>query len=102
MYTIGNFVFWPCGSISDLIAKACGLVTSHLLFIHAWSGCDTTTATFGHGKTNLLKKIQVSKEVQQISILMSDPHMTTDEIGKAGITLFVILFGGKPNDSLNV
>ena len=22
--------------------------TSHLLFLHAWSGCDTTSATFGH------------------------------------------------------
>ena len=33
--------------ICDLIAKAGTLVTSHLLFIHAWSGLDTTTATFG-------------------------------------------------------
>ena len=89
-------------SISDLITKAGGLVTSHLLFIHSWSGCDTTSATFGHGKTNLLKKIQVSEEVQQKSVLMSDPHMTADEIGKDGIRLFIILFGGKPNDSLNV
>ena len=38
-------------SISDLITKAGGLVTSHFLYIHAWSGCDTTSATFGHGKT---------------------------------------------------
>ena len=36
--------------ICDLIAKAGTLVTSHLLFIHAWSGCDTTSATFGQGK----------------------------------------------------
>ena len=28
--------------------------------------------------------------------------MTVDESGKAGIRLFVILFGGKPNDYLNV
>ena len=28
--------------------------------------------------------------------------MTADEIGKAGIRLFVILFGGKQNVSLNV
>ena len=33
--------------ICDLIAKGGTLVTSHLLFIHAWSGCDTTSATFG-------------------------------------------------------
>ena len=87
--------------ICDLIAKAGTLVTSHLLFIHAWSGCDTTSATFGQGKTNLMKKIQTSEEVQQISLLMGDPCMTADEIGKAGVRLFVILFGGKHEDSLN-
>jgi len=33
---------------------------------------------------------------------MSDPHVTADKIGKAGLRLFVILFGSKPNNSLNV
>ena len=55
--------------ICDLIAKAGKLVTSNLLFIHAQSGCDTTFATFGQGKTNLLKKIQTLSEVQKISHL---------------------------------
>ena len=81
--------------ICDLIAKARSLVTSHLLFIRAWSGCDTTFATFGQGKTNLVIKIQVSKEVQQISLLMGDPCMTAEEIGKVCVRLFVIQFGGK-------
>jgi hypothetical protein len=56
--------------ICDLIAKAGPLVTSHLLFLHAWSGCS---ATFGQGKTNLMKKIKASEEVQQVSLSMSDP-----------------------------
>ena len=34
----------------DLVAKAGTLVVSHLLFLHAWSGCDSTSATFGQGK----------------------------------------------------
>ena len=86
--------------ICDLITKA-GTLTSHLLFMHAWSGCDTTSATFGQGKTNLVKKIKASEEVQQISLLMGDPCLTAEEIGKAGVRLFVILFGGKQEDSLN-
>ncbi len=32
---------------------------------------------------------------QQISVLMGNPHVTAEEIGKAGVQLFVILFGGK-------
>ncbi|XP_065911780.1 uncharacterized protein [Dysidea avara] len=87
--------------IRDLISKAGNIVTSQLLFIHAWTGCDTTSATFGQGKTNLVKKIQVCKEVQQIALLMSASSATPDEVGKAGVRLFVILFGGKDGDSLN-
>ncbi len=87
--------------IRDLIAKARTLVTSHLPFIYAWSGCDTTSATFGQGKTSLLKKFQASTKVQQISLLMGDPGMTPNEIGRAGVRLFVILYGGKLEDSLN-
>ena len=42
--------------VQDLIANAGELLTSHILFVHAWSGCDTTSATFRQGKTFLLKK----------------------------------------------
>ena len=59
------------------------------------------SATFGHGKANLLKKIQVSEEVQQIAHLMGDFSVTPEEVGRAGIRLFLILFGGKDGDSLN-
>ena len=58
-------------------------------------------ATFGQGKTNLVKKIQVSEEIQRISLLMDNPCTTAEEVDKAGIRLFVILFGGKQDDSLN-
>ncbi len=87
-------------NIRDLVTKA-GQVVLHLLFVHAWSGCDTTSATLGHGKTNLLKKIKESEELKQISVLMSDPYMTAEQIGKAGIRVFVIMCGGKKSDSLN-
>ena len=33
--------------IRDLISKAETIMTSRLLFIHAWTGCDTTSTTFG-------------------------------------------------------
>lgn len=87
--------------VPDLVNKAGEVLTSHLLFIHAWSGCDTTSATYGHGKTSLLKKITESEELQQISFLMTNPEATVEQIGKAGIRLYVVLYGGKEDDSLN-
>ena len=57
-----------------------------------------TSATFGKGKATLLKKIKESQEIQQISSLMSDLNETKEEIGSAGIQLFVHLYGGKQTD----
>ena len=35
--------------IEDLVKSTGDVITSHILFIHAWSGCDTTSAMFGQG-----------------------------------------------------
>ena len=39
--------FW---NIENLVKEAGEVVKSHILFIHAWSGCDTTSAICGQGK----------------------------------------------------
>ena len=68
--------------------------------MHAWSGCDTTSVTYGQGKVGLLKKIKQSKEVQLIADLMMDNNATVEQVGEADVSLFVIVFGGKQSDSL--
>ena len=78
-----NMMVWK---IRDLVTKAGKIITSHLLSLHAWSGCDTTTATYGHGKTSLLKRI---KEIQQTSSLMSEHSATAEQISKAGTRLHI-------------
>ena len=83
------------------MSKAGNLIVSHLLLVHAWSGCDTTSATFGHGKTTLLKKLKASEVIQEISSVLCNPNALQEEIGQAGLRLFVILYGGKQQDSLN-
>ena len=39
--------FWK---IENLVKEAGAVITSHILFIHDWSGCDTTSAIYGQGK----------------------------------------------------
>ena len=87
--------------VKDLVNKAGEIVISHLLFIHKWSGCDTTSATFGLGKTNLLKKIKQSEKLLQLSSVISNPQATEEDVGNAGIRLFVILCGGREEDALS-
>ena len=88
-------------NVRDLVSKAGNLIVSHLLLVHAWSGCDTTSATFGHGKTTLLKKLKASEVIQEISSVLCNPNASQEEIGQTGLRLFVILYGGKQQDSLN-
>ncbi len=44
--------------VRDIITSRVEVVVPHLLFIHAWSGCDTTSATYNQGKSALLKKVK--------------------------------------------
>jgi len=85
--------------ISDLVGQAGPIVTLYLLFLHAWSGCDITSATFGQGKIGLIKKLKQSKNVQTIAELIW--IATVEQVGDVGVQLFVIVFGGKQSDSLN-
>ena len=39
--------FWK---LENLVKEAGEVVTSHILFIHAWSGCDITSTIYGQGK----------------------------------------------------
>ena len=87
--------------IRDLVTKAHKEVISNILFLHAWSGCDTTSATYGHGKTSLLKKITSSKDLRDLSLIVSNPEATAEEVGAAGIKIFILLYGGKASDTLN-
>ena len=81
--------------IRELAANAGQVNDPNILFIHAWSGCDTTRATFGHGKTSLMKKVQDSKELQELRRMMCDPLITAEQVGKAGTHIFITMYGGK-------
>ena len=92
--------------IRDLVTKAGNLAVSNLLFVHAWSGCDTTSATFGQGKTTLLKKIKASKEIQAISSAMCNPNASGSITGRdrsswPAIVRYTVRYDGKQHESLN-
>ena len=47
-------------SIKDASSKSEN-IKQHLLFVHAWSGCDTVSSVFGKGKTKLAENITDEK-----------------------------------------
>ena len=82
------------------ICWACDLFREHILFVHAFSGCVTTSAPFGRGKSNFLSLVIKSKEMQIVSETMNGVWAEQHEVGEAAVTAFQIVYSGKDQDSL--
>lgn len=82
------------------VAPKLGKLREHLLFVHAVSGCDTTSAPFGKGKTTVLNLVKGSERLKEISDTMNDVWADQIEIKEASIRMFVRLYGGKKQDTL--
>ena len=82
------------------IASCLGVVQKYITFIHAFGGCDSTSAVFGHGKLAILRLIEKSKSAQELADVFMCKDSTQDSVSTAGMKLFVLLYGGKPCDSL--
>ena len=75
-------------------------VLRYLLAIHSFGGCDTTATTFDKGKKFISKLVEKSSVARAQCDVFLTPNATDEEIGTAGIRLFVLLYGGKENDTL--
>ena len=63
-------------SIRDIDQTISPVARENILFLHAWSGCDTTSAIYDQGKASLTKKIQSSKLLQALAKRIGDPLAT--------------------------
>ena len=87
-------------SMKDATSSIPVAIQRHILLIHAWSGCDTISATFGHGKMYLMNILNRVPEIQNLSTIVSDRYALADEVGYAGLRLFCLLYGGTKTDTL--
>ena len=78
-------------SVKDVSSKVDSVIKNNILFIHAWSGCDTTSSTVGHGKTKLMKALAKDRSIQEIAEHFCSAD-TQDAVGELGIDLFTLLF----------
>jgi hypothetical protein len=54
-------------------------IKEHLLFLHAWSGSDTTSATYGKGKGTVTTLITKSEPLQIGSRIILDQNKTKNK-----------------------
>ena len=88
------------------IASSLGNIQKYMTFIHAFGGCNTTSAIFGQGKLSILRLLanknkRRSTAAREAADVFCDPNATPDQIGAAGFKIFVLLYGGKDSDSLS-
>lgn len=73
-------------------------ISSDLLFIHAMTGCDTTSRPYGIGKVSSLKK---SDSLHSAAQIFMEQNKSVDEIDEAGSSALMILYGIK-DESIDV
>jgi hypothetical protein len=71
-----------------------------ILVLHAFGGCDTTSAVFGHGKGSVFKKLDTDRALCYHIATLQSPDSTVDQVKSAGVALMIALYGGKPGEQL--
>ena len=88
---------WHMKRVKEQLGKE---VCRNLLFLHAVTGCDTTSRLYGVGKATALKKFENVLHFKQQANVFSR-HSTVSDVVSAGEKALVSLFGGKPGVGLN-
>lgn len=76
-----------CVSIKQVIKKIGSAKLKYILFAHAFTGCDTTSAIHQFGKVSIFDKLK-KKELQRIADLFNHSGASPDIIGNQTITFF--------------
>ena len=89
---------WDIQKVQDELGKH---FCQKLLFLHAFSGCDTTSAPYGLGKANFMKKATKSAVFREQAKMFLPPGVDKQTLEQAGEKAMVDVYGGKVTDSLN-
>ena len=72
-----------------------------MLFVHDFTGCDTTSRIFGVGKKSLFQKVMKGDAgLRSCAQAFATPGQSTDAIVEIGYKAMVQVFGGKGTDTL--
>ena len=86
---------------SKCIQMAMGDMKNNLLFLHAMTGCDTTSAFYRKGKKLPFKKLKEDVELQHIVQVFNDSQACTEDIAAAGEAFILVMYGGRMNSNLD-
>ena len=85
---------WNIASLFPRLDK----IKDHILFVHAMTGCDTTSVPYGKGNKSFLNQILKSKMLQSLSMTMQDIWAEQSDVGKTAVRCFVEMYTSGKND----
>ena len=72
---------WPIQDVQRRIGRD---ICQRLLFIHAFSGCDTTACPYGMGKGTILSKVMNNLVLGKCADTLTDVNSTREDVIEAG------------------
>nr|GBL94911.1 hypothetical protein AVEN_270754-1 [Araneus ventricosus]GBL94920.1 hypothetical protein AVEN_30629-1 [Araneus ventricosus]GBL94934.1 hypothetical protein AVEN_55367-1 [Araneus ventricosus]GBL94961.1 hypothetical protein AVEN_158221-1 [Araneus ventricosus] len=75
-------------------------IADNILFIHAMSGCDTTSALFNYGKMKFVQTLKNNHDLLKAIEIFKNPYITPEAVVDAGSRFLVALYG-YPISALN-
>ncbi|GBL75512.1 hypothetical protein AVEN_170863-1 [Araneus ventricosus] len=85
---IAEKIFSPHTALEKTIAD-------NILFIHAMSGCDTTSALFNYGKMKFVNTLKNNHDLLKVIEIFKKPDITPEAVVDAG-NRFLVAFSGYP------
>ena len=73
-----------------------------LLFLHSFTGCDTTSGFYGIGKSTSLKLFLNNPSLLQLASIFLKPDQCSDDIKNAGEKIATIPYRGNCNDDVGM
>ena len=72
-----------------------------MLFLHAFSGCDTISAAYNMGKLKFIKIMEKHPELAGGTALFLSEKVDSSLLTLVGARFFIALYGGNKDDSLD-
>ena len=72
----------------------------HILTIHAFGGCDTTSAIFGLGKGTVYQRLTKNANLLPFLEVMLEGNASKEEVTSAGVAIMAAACGGKETENL--
>lgn len=84
------------------LQEGLGDMAQHLLFLHAFTGCDTTSAIFNKGKKAAFKTLKNDEAIRNHVDIFNFPDASAERIAAAGENFFLALYGMPGVKDINI